>query len=69
MLSWKQIKQLEYRLSETDRELETIIKEFFPNEPLSDMGDTAKVVELLQLQAECVEALALAKIDLRKRNG
>lgn len=68
MLTLKKIHELEIRLQATDRELDSIIKTYFNNEPLADMGDTANVVDLLHMQADLVERLAHEKLKLLRKH-
>lgn len=68
MITFKTLRQLEKRLQQTDREIDQLIGQFFRNEPLSDFGDTANVVDLLRFQARLVEELAHAKIKLLRKH-
>lgn len=67
MITYKQARRLETQLVETEQELESLIAEYFANEPLVDIGDTAQVVRLLHLQAQLVEQLGIEKAKLRDR--
>ncbi len=66
MLDHVKIHALQVRLSETAAELDKIIEDYFPRQPLADMGDTAEVVRLLHLQAWLVEQLGIEKAKLRE---
>lgn len=67
MLDRVKINALEVRLSVTAAELDKIILEYFPRQPLADIGDTAEVVRLLHLQAWLVEQLGIEKAKLREK--
>ena len=64
MLTRDQIVKLEQKLARTDQEIDAHIQKYFPKDVLVNMGDTAGIVKILHLQAECVEALADEKRKL-----
>lgn len=66
MLDYVKIHALEVRLSETAAELDKIIQDYFPRQPLVDIGDTAEAVRLLHFQAWLVEQLGIEKAKLRE---
>jgi hypothetical protein len=66
MLDYVTIHILEVRLSKTAADLDKIIQDYFPRQPLVDIGDTAEVVRLLHLQAWLVEQLGVEKAKLRE---
>ena len=63
-LTRDQIVKLEQKLARTDKEIDAHIKKYFPDGMLVNMGDTAGIVKILHIQAECVEALAEEKRKL-----
>ena len=63
-LTRDQVVKLEQKLARTDKEIDAHIKKYFPDGMLYNIGDTAEIVKILHIQAECVEALAEKKREL-----
>lgn len=60
-LTRDRIINLEQKLARTDQEIDAHIKHYFPDGVLVNAGDTAGIVKILHIQAECLEALAEEK--------